>query len=79
MGEANCISGMLEAPLITSPLGHYHDFHQHKENSFYSGRPGSSASAVESSPGFAIVEFDGDGVSVEHVPIEGRPMIDLPR
>jgi exonuclease SbcD len=29
-------------------------------------------------PGFAIVEFDSGGVSVEHVPIETRPMIDLP-
>jgi DNA repair protein SbcD/Mre11 len=33
---------------------------------------------VKSVPGFAIVEFDSSGVSVEHVPIEARPMVDLP-
>lgn len=31
-------------------------------------------------PGFAVVEFDGGGLkSVEHVEVEARPMIDLPK
>jgi DNA repair protein SbcD/Mre11 len=35
---------------------------------------------VNSKPGFAIVEFDGGGLkSVEHVEIETRPMLDLPK
>jgi DNA repair protein SbcD/Mre11 len=79
MGEANLHSGMLEGAFDYIALGHYHDFHRHKENSFYSGATERfSFGEVESRPGFAIVEFDG-GVSVEHVPIETRPMIDLPK
>jgi DNA repair protein SbcD/Mre11 len=79
MGEANLHSGMLEGAFDYIALGHYHDFHEHKENSYYSGATERfSFSEVASEPGFAIVEFDGGGVSVEHVPIEARPMIDLP-
>jgi exonuclease SbcD len=77
--EANLHSGMLEGAFDYIALGHYHDFHEHKENSYYSGATERfSFSEVASEPGFAIVEFDGGGVSVEHVPIEARPMIDLP-
>jgi exonuclease SbcD len=79
MGEANLHSGMLEGAFDYIALGHYHDFHEHKENSYYSGATERfSFGEVASEPGFAIVEFDGGGVSVEHVPIEARPMIDLP-
>lgn len=80
MGEANLHSGMLEGAFDYIALGHYHDFHRHRENSFYSGATERfSFSEVASRPGFAIAEFVGGGVSVEHVPIETRPMIDLPK
>jgi exonuclease SbcD len=79
MGEANLPSGMLEGAFDYIALGHYHEFHRHKENSYYSGATERfSFGEVASEPGFAIVEFDGGGVSVEHVKIEARPMIDLP-
>jgi DNA repair protein SbcD/Mre11 len=79
MGEANLPTGMLEGAFDYIALGHYHDFHKHKENSYYSGATERfSFGEVASQPGFAIVDFDGGGVSVEHVKIEARPMIDLP-
>ncbi len=79
MGEANLHSGMLEGAFDYIALGHYHEFHEHKENSYYSGATERfSFGEVASEPGFAIVEFDGGEVSVEHVPIETRPMLDLP-
>jgi exonuclease SbcD len=77
MGEANLHSGMLEGAFDYIALGHYHEFHKHKPNSYYAGATERfSFGEVESTPGFAIVEFDG--VSVEHVPIQTRPMLDLP-
>jgi DNA repair protein SbcD/Mre11 len=79
MGEANLPSGMLEGAFDYIALGHYHAFHEHKPNSYYAGATERfSFGEVESVPGFAIVEFGGGGVSVEHVPVEARPMIDLP-
>jgi DNA repair protein SbcD/Mre11 len=81
MGEANLPTGMLEGAFDYIALGHYHGFHEHKPNAYYSGATERfSFGEVESVPGFAIVEFDGGGggVSVEHVPIEARPMVDLP-
>jgi DNA repair protein SbcD/Mre11 len=78
MGEANLHSGMLEGAFDYIALGHYHEFHEHKPNSYYAGATERfSFGEVESVPGFAIVEFDG-GVSVEHVPIQTRQMLDLP-
>jgi DNA repair protein SbcD/Mre11 len=79
MGEANLHAGMLEGAFDYIALGHYHEFHKHKENSYYSGATERfSFGEVASEPGFAIVEFDGGEVSVEQVKIEARPMIDLP-
>ena len=80
MGEANLQPGMLEGGFDYIALGHYHEFHEHKANSFYAGATERfSFGEVESVPGFAIVAFDGGGgVSVEHVPVEARPMMDLP-
>ena len=80
MGEANLHAGMLEGAFDYIALGHYHEFHRHKPNSFYAGATERFGfGEVESTPGFAIVEFDtSGGVSVEHVKIEARPMIDLP-
>src|SRR3712207_5683444 len=70
---------MLEGAFDYIALGHYHEFHEHKENSYYSGATERfSFGEVASEPGVAIVEFAGAGVSVEHVKIESRPMIDLP-
>lgn len=80
MGEADLPTQMLDSPFDYVALGHYHAFHEHKPNSFYAGATERfSFGEVESIPGFAIVEFDGDGLKgVEHVPIEARPMLDLP-
>jgi DNA repair exonuclease SbcCD nuclease subunit len=79
MGEANLQSGMLEGAFDYIALGHYHEFHKHKENSYYAGATERfSLGEVASEPGFAVVEFDGGEVSVQHVEIEARPMIDLP-
>ncbi len=79
MGEANLPAQMLESPFDYVALGHYHEFHEHRPNSFYAGATERfSFGEVASVPGFAIVEIDGSGVSVEHVPIETRTMLDLP-
>jgi DNA repair exonuclease SbcCD nuclease subunit len=79
MGEANLQSNMISAPFDYIALGHYHDFHKHKENAYYAGATERFGfGEVESKSGFAVVDFDGDGLkSVEHVGIETRPMIDL--
>jgi DNA repair protein SbcD/Mre11 len=81
MGEANLQPGMLEGGFDYIALGHYHDFHEHKPNAFYAGATERFGfGEVESKPGFAIVEFDSKGLkSVEHVEIEARPMLDLPK
>ncbi|QIN81714.1 hypothetical protein GBA63_02985 [Rubrobacter tropicus] len=81
MGEADLQPGMISAPFDYIALGHYHDFHKHKENAYYSGATERFGfGEVDSKAGFAVVEFDGNGLeSVEHVEIETRPMIDLPK
>ena len=81
MGEANLQSGMLEGGFDYIALGHYHEFHGHKPNAFYAGATEHFGfGEVASKPGFAIVEFDDGGLkSVEHVEIEVRPMLDLPK
>jgi exonuclease SbcD len=81
MGEANLQPGMLQSAFDYIALGHYHEFHEHKPNAYYAGAMERFGfGEVESEPGFAIVEFDGSGLaSVEHVPIEARRMIDLPK
>jgi DNA repair protein SbcD/Mre11 len=79
MGEANLQPGMISAPFDYIALGHYHDFHKHKENAYYAGATERFGfGEVDSEPGFAIVEFDADGLkSVEQVKIDVRRMIDL--
>jgi DNA repair protein SbcD/Mre11 len=79
MGEANLHAGMLEGDFDYIALGHYHEFHRHKANSYYAGATERFGfGEVAATPGFAIVEFDSSGgVSVEHVPIQARPMMDL--
>lgn len=80
MGEANLHSGMLEGAFDYIALGHYHEFHEHKKNAFYAGATERFGfGEVGSEPGFAIVEIGDGGISVEHVPIETRPMLDLER
>jgi DNA repair exonuclease SbcCD nuclease subunit len=80
MGEANLHTGMLDGRFDYIALGHYHDFHEHRPNAYYAGATERFGfGEVESKCGFAIVEFDADGLqSVEHVPVEAREMIDLP-
>ena len=81
MGEANLQPGMLESAFDYIALGHYHEFHMHKPNAYYAGATERFGfGEIESVPGFAIVEFhDGGLKSVEHVPIEARRMLDLPK
>jgi DNA repair exonuclease SbcCD nuclease subunit len=81
MGEANLQPGMLEGGFDYVALGHYHEFHKHKPNAYYAGATERFGfGEVDSKPGFAIVEFDGSGLTgVEHVPIQTRRMIDLPK
>ena len=79
MGEANLQPGMLQSAFDYIALGHYHEFHEHKPNAYYAGATERFGfGEVGSVPGFAIVEFDSNGlVSVEHVEIAARPMLDL--
>ncbi len=79
MGEANLQSNMISGGFDYVALGHYHEFHEHKPNAYYAGATERFGfGEVASKPGFAIVEFDGNGLkSVEHVEIEARPMLDL--
>ena len=79
MGEANLQPGMLESAFDYIALGHYHEFHKHKPNAYYAGATERFGfGEVDSMPGFAIVEFDENGLaSVEHVEIPARPMLDL--
>jgi len=79
MGEANLQPGMLESSFDYIALGHYHEFHKHKPNAFYAGATERFGfGEVEAKPGFAIVEFDSNGLqNVEHVEIAARPMMDL--
>jgi DNA repair protein SbcD/Mre11 len=79
MGEANLYAGMLDGDFDYVALGHYHEFHKHKENSYYAGATERFGfGEVGAKTGFAIVEFDGNGlVGVEHVPVRARPMLDL--
>jgi DNA repair exonuclease SbcCD nuclease subunit len=78
MGEANLHSGMLEGAFDYIALGHYHGFHEHKRNAYYAGATERFGfGEVDSKPGFAIVEIGDRKVSVEHVEIEAREMIDL--
>ena len=79
MGEANLQPGMLESAFDYIALGHYHEFHEHKPNAYYAGATERFGfGEVDSKPGFAIVEFDDNGLaSVEHVEIPARPMLDL--
>ena len=80
MGEANLHSGMLEGAFDYIALGHYHDFHEHRQNAYYAGATERFGfGEVDSKPGFAIVEIGNGKVSVEHVEIEARKMVDLER
>jgi len=80
MGEANLQANMISGGFDYVALGHYHDFHEHKANAYYAGATERFGfGEIESRPGFAIVDFDSDGISVEHVEIETRKMVDLPK
>jgi exonuclease SbcD len=80
LGEVDLPGHVLDGSFDYVALGHYHYFHPHKANAYYAGATERFGfGEVDSRPGFALVEFDGDGVRVEHVPITCRPMLDLPR
>ena len=81
MGEANLQANMISGGFDYVALGHYHEFHEHKPNAYYAGATERFGfGEVESKPGFAIVEFENGGLkSVEHVEIESRRMVDLPK
>ena len=78
MGEANLHSGMLEGAFDYIALGHYHAFHEHRQNAYYAGATERFGfGEADSKPGVAIVEIGDGRVSVEHVEIEARKMLDL--
>jgi DNA repair exonuclease SbcCD nuclease subunit len=81
MGEANLQPGMISGGFDYVALGHYHEFHRHKPNAYYAGATERFGfGEIDSVPGFAIVEFESGGLArVEHVQIEARPMLDLPK
>lgn len=82
LGEVDLPSHVISDRFDYIALGHYHFFHGHKENAFYAGATERFGfGEVDSKPGFAIVEFDGSGgmSGIEHVEIEARAMVDLPK
>ncbi len=83
LGEVDLPGHVLSGGFDYIALGHYHFFHRHRENAYYSGATERFGfGEVDSKPGFAILEFDGSGgepTKIEHVEIEARTMVDLPK
>ncbi len=80
LGEVDLPNRVLDGDFDYVALGHYHYFHEHKKNAYYAGATERfSFGEVDSVPGFAILDFFDGGVEIEHVPIEARPMVDLPK
>jgi DNA repair protein SbcD/Mre11 len=80
LGEVDLPNRVLDGTFDYVALGHYHYFHEHRENAYYAGATERfSFAEVDSEPGFVVLEFSEGGVEVEHVPLEARPMVDLPR
>nr|WP_274596111.1 metallophosphoesterase [Rubrobacter xylanophilus] len=81
LGEVDLPGHVLDGNFDYVALGHYHYFHPHRRNAYYAGATERFGfGEVDARPGFAVVEFDGNGVKkIEHVPIPCRPMLDLPR
>ena len=80
LGEIDLPGHVLEGRFDYVALGHYHYFHRHKENTYYAGATERfSFAEAGAEPGFLILEFEDGGFTVEHVPLQSRPMIDLPR
>ncbi len=80
LGEIDLPNRVLDGGFDYVALGHYHYFHEHKKNAYYAGATERfSFAEADSKPGFAILEFSEGGVEIEHVPIEARPMVDLPK
>ncbi len=80
LGEVDLPNRVLDGDFDYVALGHYHYFHEHKKNAHYAGATERfSFGEVDSVPGFAILDFSDGGVKIEHVPIEARPMVDLPK
>lgn len=81
LGQIDLPESVLGGDFDYVALGHYHYFHEHKKNTYYAGATERFGfGEVDSEPGFAILTFDGSGgVEIEHVPIEARTMIDLPK
>ncbi|MBA2693045.1 MAG: exonuclease SbcCD subunit D [Rubrobacter sp.] len=82
LGEVDLPGHVLSGGFDYIALGHYHFFHEHKKNAFYAGATERFGfGEVDSKPGFAILEFDGSGgePGIEHVEIEARAMVDLPK
>ena len=80
LGEVDLPNRVLDGGFDYVALGHYHYFHKHKKNAYYAGATERfSFAEVDSKPGFVILEFSDRGVEIEHVSIEVRPMIDLPK
>jgi exonuclease SbcD len=79
LGEIDLPEHVLDVGFDYVALGHYHEFHRHNPTSYYAGATERfSFAEVGFEPGFVLVEIAEDGLEIEHVPIESRPMIDLP-
>ncbi len=80
LGEVDLPNRVLDGDFDYVALGHYHYFHEHKKNTYYAGATERfSFGEVDSEPGFAILTFSESGVEIEHIPVEARAMIDLPK
>ena len=80
IGEVDLPNHVLTGDFDYVALGHYHYFHDHKKNAYYAGATERFGfGEADSTPGFALLTFENGGVKIEHVPIQARPMIDLPK
>ena len=80
LGEVDLPNHVLEDRFDYVALGHYHYFHRHRENTYYAGATERfSFAEAGAEPGFLVLDFSDGGFTVEHVPLQSRPMIDLPR
>ena len=80
LGEVDLPGHVIAGDFDYVALGHYHYFHEHKRNAYYAGATERFGfGEVDSEPGFAILEFSNGAVEIEHVPVEARSMVDLPK
>ena len=80
LGEVDLPNHVLEGRFDYVALGHYHYFHRHKENTYYAGATERfSFAEAAAQPGFLVLELSDGGLEIKHVPLQSRPVIDLPK